>query len=455
MGAGAARSNFTAEARFGVEWLLRMWDDPTRTLYYQVGIGAGNATTVGDHDIWRLPQADDSYGGSDPADRYIRHRPVFRAAPPGAPVSPNLAGRDAAAFALCFQVFEQTLPQLAASLPARRRAHLRSRRHRTRRAPADGDSVRLLSGERMARRPRARRDASSRSRSPRRGSFRRACRTRRLATTSNRPPSWAQRLHRALRRAGDPLNLYDVSGLAHYELVRALRQAGDPSGLAVSEAQLIGNLARAAATRRCSSRQRDPFGFGFPWATADTASHGDGLSVMASEYESLTGDASYRADGARWLANVLGANAWGSSFIIGDGTMFPDCPQHQVANLAGSLDGSLDGSPPVLAGAVVEGPSDEASTGTISGHAALPGPRRRHVRALRQRCRVPRQRALLHDRRAGDRPDRLLDARLLLAGHARSVARRLSEPSTAAALAICSAGGVSATRRCPSPPAPR
>ncbi len=113
MGASAARSNFTEEARFGVEWLLRMWNDSTRTLYYQVGIGEGNATTVGDHDIWRLPQEDDSYGGDDPAYRFIRHRPVFRAGAPGSPVSPNLAGRDAAAFALCFQVFQRTRPELA------------------------------------------------------------------------------------------------------------------------------------------------------------------------------------------------------------------------------------------------------------------------------------------------------------------------------------------------------
>ena len=91
-----------------------MWDGRTRTLYYQVGIGDGNAKTISDHDLWRLPQADDHYGGRDPAYRYIRHRPVFRAAPPGSPVSPNLAGRDAAAFGLCFQVFHRTRPGLAA-----------------------------------------------------------------------------------------------------------------------------------------------------------------------------------------------------------------------------------------------------------------------------------------------------------------------------------------------------
>ena len=52
--------------------------------------------------------------GSDPTYRYIRHRPVFRAGPPGSPVSPNLAGRDAAAFALCYQVFHPSDPAFAA-----------------------------------------------------------------------------------------------------------------------------------------------------------------------------------------------------------------------------------------------------------------------------------------------------------------------------------------------------
>ena len=101
-------SGYAAEAKFGADWLLRMWDDATKTFYYQVGIGEGNAKTVGDHDIWRLPQEDDNYGGTDPSYRYIRNRPVFRLAPPGSLISPNLAGRDAAAFAMCFELFKKS-----------------------------------------------------------------------------------------------------------------------------------------------------------------------------------------------------------------------------------------------------------------------------------------------------------------------------------------------------------
>jgi endoglucanase len=365
MGASAGASNFTAEARFGVEWLLRMWNDTTHTLYYQVGIGEGNANTLGDHDVWRLPQADDTYGGQDASSRYIRRRPVFRAAPAGSAISPNLAGRDASAFALCDQVFRSSDPQLAARcLSAGEHifelADTEPHGHLLTAIPFDfypesewRDDLELGATE-LA-----------------------------IALSSGTPPaglphtqssyyleraaSWAS-AYIAHSGEGDPLNLYDVSGLAHFELVRTMRLLGSPAGLAVSEAQLIANLARQlnAASEQAQS---DPFGFGFPWDTADTASHGDGLSVMASEYDELTGQPTYRALAARWLANVLGANAWGVSLIVGDGSTFPDCLSHQVANLAGSL----DGSPPVLAGAVVEGPSEAASKGKVSGMRKCPG----------------------------------------------------------------------------------
>ena len=78
MGAGSTTANFTAEAKFGLDWLQQMWDDTTNTLYYQVGIGTGNSKTIGDHDIWRLPQADDTFGGTDSHYRYIRNRRVSR-----------------------------------------------------------------------------------------------------------------------------------------------------------------------------------------------------------------------------------------------------------------------------------------------------------------------------------------------------------------------------------------
>ncbi len=364
MGSSAGAADFTAEARFGVEWLLRMWNDSTRTLYYQVGIGEGNSKTLGDHDIWRLPQADDGYGGEDPGARYIRHRPVFRAGPPGSPISPNLAGRDAAAFALCAQIFGASDPALAARC-------LSVGEHIYDLADTDPHGP-LLTAIPFDFYPESewRDDLEL-------GASELAIALSSPGTPGGLPHSqpsfyleraagWA-RSYGEHAGGGEPLNLYDVSGLAHFELVRALRVAGDPPGMASSEAQLITQL-KEQLDQAADQSRGDPFGFGFPWAEADTAAHGSGLSTMAAEYDELTGTATYRALSTRWLGNVLGANAWGSSFILGDGSSFPACPSDQLANLAGSL----DGSPPVLAGAVVEGPSDAASKGRVPGMRRCP-----------------------------------------------------------------------------------
>lgn len=48
LGTGSTTSNFTAEAKFGLTFLQHMWDDSTKTLYYQVGIGRGNSKTISD-----------------------------------------------------------------------------------------------------------------------------------------------------------------------------------------------------------------------------------------------------------------------------------------------------------------------------------------------------------------------------------------------------------------------
>ncbi len=356
---------FAAEAAFGVRWLLRMWDDRTRTLYYQVGIGEGNDRTLGDHDIWRLPQADDRYGGTSRAARYIRHRPVFRAGPPGSPVSPNLAGRDAAAFGLCFQVYRRTHPALAARC-------LRAGEHIF--ALADTAPGRLLTVIPFDFYPETEwRDdlelgatelalATAHGHLPAGLPHRRSRYYLRLAA------HWAHAYITGPNDAADTLNLYDTSGLAHYDLVRAIRAAHDPRRLQVTPAGLLRDLRRQLGRAQAQGRT-DPFGFGFPWAAYDTTSHGFGLAVMAGEYDQLTHGRRYAVAGARWLGNVLGANAWGVALAVGDGTTFPHCMQHQVANLAGSLDGAA----PILAGAVVEGPNSAATTGVVPPMRLCPG----------------------------------------------------------------------------------
>ena len=363
LGAGSPRSDFTREAAFGTDFLLRMWNDRTRTLYYQVGIGEGNARIVGDHDIWRLPQADDRYGGKNPRFRYIRHRPVFRAGPPGSRISPNLAGRDAAAFALCYQVFRRSRPSFA------------------RRCLLAGEHVFDL--------------ADTAPRGPLLTVFTHdfypesswqddlelgAVELHDALALAGRPPGlpheqpehylrlashWAHAYIHSRFDGTDTLNLYDVSGVAHYELYRAL--AGRGSGLQVTRAALLADLERqlAGAIRQA---HRDPFGFGFTWAQWDTTSHGAGLALTASEVDQLAHSRRYAQWSSRWLGNIFGANAWGVSLVVGDGTTFPECLQHQVANLVGSLDGRR----PILRGAVVEGPNAQATSGLVSGMQKCP-----------------------------------------------------------------------------------
>jgi endoglucanase len=366
MGAGAAAngSDFTAEARFGASWLLRMWDDPSRTLYYQVGIGNGNAKTVSDHDIWRLPQEDDDFQGTDPRYRYIRHRPVFRAGPPGSPISPNLAGRDAAALALCFQVYKTTAPNLA-------KRCLTAAEHIF--DLADTNPGQLITAIPYSFYPET----------EWRDDLEFGATELYFAVASGGLPAglphtdptfyldaaatWADAYITGPNDAADTLNLYDVSGLAHFELHKAIAQAGNPAGLAVTKARLVADL-KKALDGAIATGSAEPFGFGFDWGQWDTTTHGAGLSVMASEVDQLTGTTTYAAYADRWLANILGANSWGVSLIVGNGTTFPHCLQHQVANLAGSLDGSA----PVLAGAAVEGPNRSGAQGTVNGMRACP-----------------------------------------------------------------------------------
>ncbi len=164
----------------------------------------------------------------------------------------------------------------------------------------------------------------------------------------------------------DTLNLYDVGGLAHYELARLITATG-ATGLAVTATTLVNQL-HAQIEGAIAVGKRYPFAFGYPWSSSDTVSHGAGLSVMASEYDAITGTSTFAAEAQGWLDNILGANPWGVSFIVGDGSTFPDCTQHQVANLVGST----NGGPPVLAGAAVEGPTNAASKGLVAGMVTCP-----------------------------------------------------------------------------------
>src|SRR5580692_5042554 len=370
MGASAGSSDFSREAAFGLDWLQKMWDDDSRTLYYQEGIGtdfANNPNTLSDHDIWRLPQVDDTLGGTDPTLVFVRHRPVFQAGPAGSKISPNLAGRLAADFAGCYQVFRASRPDFANRCLVSAEhvfdlADTSPSGELLTTAPFDfygetewRDDMELGATELYFA----------------------------LASADDRWPSalphsdamfylraaahWAHAYITGPNDASDTLNLYDVSGLAHFELFRAIAEAGHPGGLEVSQSDLVADL-RKQLENAIAEANSDPFGFGFPWDVYDTTTHGAGLSVMAREYALVTKSDAFDEYSRRWDANILGANAWGSSFIVGDGDTFPKCMQDQVANIVGSL----DGAPPILSGALVEGPNSFAATGFLSGMRKCP-----------------------------------------------------------------------------------
>jgi endoglucanase len=378
-----ASSNFTAEAVFGIQFLMKMWDDSTKTLYYQVGNSQSWDNFPGllsDYDIWRLPQADDDWDGCNSAARFICHRPVFVAGAAGSPISPNLAGRLAAAFAVCYQL-NRTSNAAVANQCLKNAEDIFALANTSLADPAasvgsgscasgclltiipfDGypetvwdDDMELGAAELYF------------ALSAGAGSLPPGLPVTNPMTYLSASAQFASNYITKIYNAGyaDTLNLYDVSGLAHFELYRALAQAGNPSGLPVTEAGIRSQLL-AQVNDAVTQAGTDAWGFGAAW-NSDTTSHGAGISVMASEAYYLTSESTYNTYSQRWLANILGANAWGSSFIVGDGSAtFPDCIQHQVANLAGALDGT-SGGVPVLWGAASEGPAYGATAGTLPG----------------------------------------------------------------------------------------
>ncbi len=345
LGPGSS-ADLTDEVRFELDWLLRMWDDETATLLYQVGVGDGTDGFAGDHDLWRLPEVDDTYGGRNPYYRFIRHRPVFRAGRPGSPVSPNLAGRLAAAFGLCAQVFRGTDDPLAdrCLLAGQHVFDL-----------ADTDPGRLVTFSPFDFYPETEWHSDLEL-----GATELFFATEIAPAVPDLPhPDAGHYLDLAAHWAsayldgfelGDTLNLYDVGALAHAELADAIATAAQPAGLEVDRDELVADLVRQL---RGAARQadQDPFGFGYPYAAYDGTSHGQGLAITAMLYEGLTGDATYASFGRHQLDVILGANAWGTSWIVGAGTIFPTCIHHQIANLSGGL----DGTGPLLLGAAVNG----------------------------------------------------------------------------------------------------
>ena len=377
-----------------------MWDDRTRDALLpgrdrrRATTGRSATTTSGG---CRRPTTPTAARAARPGTSVTG--PVFRAGPPGAPVSPNLAGRDAAAFGALLPGVPAHASGSGRPLPALRRAHLRARRHDAG-APADGDPVRLLSRDGVARRPGARRDRARGRDCPRRTSGRAPAQALRVLPAPRRP--LGARLHHRAERCGrhaQPVRHERPGPLRPVprdpRRPRPARPAGDAGGAARRPAQ-------AARPRRGPGRRRSVrlrLRRGRSTTPPRTGSGWPSRRASTTSSPTATGTPTTPPGGSRTCsAQTPGACRSRSATA----PTYPHCMQHQVANLVGLA--RRIGADPGRSGG--RGAEQRGGDRRRAADAAVPRRRHRPLRPVQLGRRVPGQRAVVLDGRAGHRPDR-------------------------------------------------
>jgi endoglucanase len=359
------------EAEFGLQWITKLWNPRQKVMYVQVGIGNGNAsnTIQGDYNFWFLPQQEDrmdvSPGGNPgPTAYYVKYRPVFEAAPPGKPISPDLAGRFAADFALGAQLDAQGVN--ADPAQAQHMLSLARGVYAMAKTTNVGQIVTTFPYDYY---PGTEWKSDM------------AWGAAEIALADEATGAPAVQLHRDLATAarwarayiaqghpadGDTFNLYDNGAVAEAELLQAMREA-EPAGIApvIAPSTLLADMAAQLRTGEDWAKG-DPFALGTELGASDASPHAFGLFITNALYQEYGGSDRYQAFAQQQLNFALGANAWGSSFVVGAGTVYPHCMQSEIANLAGSLTGHGD----IQLGATTDGPSSIGNfvgLGTVSG----------------------------------------------------------------------------------------
>ena len=355
------------EAAFGLQWITKLWDPARKVLYAQVGIGTGNAsnTIQGDYNFWFLPQQEDRMnvkpgGNPGPSAYYVKYRPVFPAAPPGHKVSPNLAGRFAADFALGAQLSGGSEGG-EGSDPAQAR-HLLSLARGVYAMAKTTDVGQLVTAF-----PHDFYPATQWKSDMLWGAAEIALADEETGAPAARVRadlSVAARWARAYMAQGhdDTFNLYDTGAVAEAELIQAMRQAGD---FPVSPRMLLADMA-AQLRAGLAQAKGDPFALGTQLGDSDASPHAFGLFITDALYQKYGGSGQFTPFAQQQLNFALGANGWGSSFVVGAGTVFPHCMQSEIANLAGSLTGTGN----IQLGATTDGPSSPdnfVGLGTVDG----------------------------------------------------------------------------------------
>jgi endoglucanase len=358
------------EAAFGLQWITKLWDPARKVLYAQVGIGTGNAsnTIQGDYNFWFLPQQEDRMnvkpgGNPGPSAYYVKYRPVFPAAPPGHKVSPNLAGRFAADFALGAQLSGGSEGG-EGSDPAQARHLLSLARGVYAMAKTTGV------GQLVTVFPHDFYPATQWKSDMLWGAAEIALADEQTGAPAARVRadlSAAARWARAYMAQGhdDTFNLYDTGAVAEAELIQAMRQAGE---FPVSPRTLLADMAAQLRAGQAQA-QGDPFALGTQLGDSDASPHAFGLFITDALYQKYGGSdplGRFTPFAQQQLNFALGANGWGTSFVVGAGTVFPHCMQSEIANLAGSLTGTGN----IQLGATTDGPSSPdnfTGLGTVDG----------------------------------------------------------------------------------------
>ncbi len=362
------------EASFGLRWLEKLWNPKQKALYIQVGIGNGNAsnTIQGDYNFWFLPQAEDQLdvtkgGNPGPSAYYVKYRPVFAAASPGKPVSPELAGRFAANFGLAAQLTARHSKPAAERLLSLARGvyAMAQTTHVTSIVTTfpydyyggtEWKSDMLWGAAEIALADEALASPASQVHAD-------------LLVASRWARAYIAQGHPA---TGDTLNLYDNGAIGEGELLRAMRQVHGGWHATTSEGNgVVGPrplLTDLAVQLRLgeSLAKGDPFGLGGQLGNTDVSPHAFGLYITNALYRQYGGGAQFTAFAQQQLNFALGSNGWGSSFVVGAGTTYPHCMQSEIANLAGSLTGTGK----IQLGAVTDGPNSPPSfigLGTVTG----------------------------------------------------------------------------------------
>ncbi len=291
-----------AQAKIGVDWLLRMHPAPDE-FYYQVG-------DASDHESWRLPERD-----SPAFDKNWKPRPVYYG------IGANLAGRTAATFALAARLYHRYDRQFAS------------------RCLEAAQSVFALGEQNPAILTTTPDDYYPEKTWQDDMAWGAAC----LYQATDKPEylqialKWAH----AAGPAQEGLSVYNTHALAHFTLY--------PLAGSKDAARLREYLRADAVALR--DRADNPYGLSVPYSWGTTAG-ATGAALSCLLYARLTGDSpgqSFEETARRQRDFTLGCNPFGLSCLIGAGTRYALFPHHQIADLNGlELSGALIGGPATL-----------------------------------------------------------------------------------------------------------